>query len=50
MEKRQKDTFREALEKARQTAAWAKLSLPQKEELVTKYLLRCFETSGRQQE
>jgi hypothetical protein len=49
MREMQQDIFREAMEKAKKTASWEKLTPPQKEELITTYLRGLFETFGRQQ-
>jgi hypothetical protein len=46
MEKRlsgMRDIFREAVEKAKKSGVWEKLTLPQQEELVAKYLQKHFE-------
>jgi hypothetical protein len=45
----QQDIFREAIEKAKKTASWEKLTPSQKEELITKHVRGIFETFGRQQ-
>ncbi len=50
MQERQEDIFREAMEKAKKTVSWEKLTTSQKEMLITMYLRGHYETSDRQQE
>jgi len=45
----QQDIFREAMEKAKKSASWERLTPSQREELITRYLRGLFEASGGQQ-
>jgi len=47
MQEKPQDLFRQALEKAKKSSIWEKLTSAQKEALITRYLQRHFNTNGQ---